>query len=130
ARMKRMGSSGKAMQIARETTEGEKGESGMTDNAKGTYVIRCDSISDAFPKHVPENGFRMTIRDDPERKCNIKGRSCLGADFDLGVYEGCIAQFYRADEIKDDYSIAREYREIKSDEENMDSEYDSEEEKR
>ncbi|RPA76863.1 hypothetical protein BJ508DRAFT_379257 [Ascobolus immersus RN42] len=95
---------------------------------KGTYIIRCDEMADRYPELMPKDGFRMTIRDDPERKCHIKGRSSFAADIELGAYKNVMAHIFQYDELPSDYTVAKGYKELDEDGFEVDSEYDTDEE--
>ncbi|RPA76862.1 hypothetical protein BJ508DRAFT_364836 [Ascobolus immersus RN42] len=72
----------------------------------GTYVLRCDFMASAQPAFVGD-GFCMNIREDYPRMSNFKGGFSVGADFFLGMYKNCSAQFWREGESPYDYSVRK-----------------------
>ncbi|RPA77476.1 hypothetical protein BJ508DRAFT_417080 [Ascobolus immersus RN42] len=97
-------------------------KAGTVEDSMGHYMLRCDETEEQWPDSVPVEGFSMTIRGDAARICGIKGGISLGADFELGAYEQCIARFWREGEKASDYTVTRGYQEDNSDGEEEDGE--------
>lgn len=63
--------------------------------AKGTYEIRFDEIAQQWLESVDdERGMLMWTRNDQARVSNRAGGVVLGADFEFGIFEDGIAQFW------------------------------------